>query len=176
MSYATNRERQELGFRQFLETHLKEAKENRNLKNTIKLYGIFVFAIAIMLAFESYRVLGIVLGCSILAILGAYKIIMIISKKKAKNITLPSNIEKVEHIFEEVYESKTYFVGGSVNSMKYEYSDIFKIVEGIEFYYIYINPFTAIPLDKKSVNDIEEFTSFIKGKNVLLKELKINEG
>lgn len=172
MNYSTSKERQEIGFRQFLETHLKESK---NLQSTIKLYAVFVGAIAIMIAFESYRTLGIVFGAIIITILIGYRIIMNISKEKAKKITLPSNIEKVEHVFEDVYINRTYFVGGSVDEGKYEYSDIFKIVEGEEFYYIYINPFTALPLDKQSIDDIEIFTSFIKGKNILLKELKSDE-
>ena len=175
MNYVTTRERQEIGFRQFFETHLKETKENRNLKSIIKLYAVFVAAVAIMIAFESYRTFGIVLGCIIVVILIAYRIIISVSKKKAKNITLPSNIEKVEHVFGDVYENKTYFTGGSVNEGKYEYSEIFKIIEGEEFYYIYINPFTALPLDKQSIDNIEEFISFIKNKNVLLKEIKVNE-
>ena len=175
MNYVTSKERQEVGFRQFLETHLKETRENRSLKSTIKLYVVFAVAIAIMLAFESYRVLGIVLGSVIIGVLIAYRVIMFISKKKAKKITLPDNIEKVEHVFGDIYENKTYFTGGSVNGGKYEYSDIFKIVEGEEFYYIYVNPFTALPLDKQSIDNIEEFTSFIKSKNILFKELKVNE-
>lgn len=171
MNYITNRERQEIGFRQFLKTHIKETRENRDLKSTIKLYAMFVLGISILIAFENYRGFGITLGVLILAVIIGYNIVMFISQKRSKKITLPSNIEKVEHVFGDAYENKIYFIDGSVNESKYEYSDIFKIVEGEEFYYIYINPFTALPLDKQSINNLETFISFVKGKGVLLKGL-----
>lgn len=175
MKYETSRERQEIGFQNFLEVHLKEASLNKNKKSVIKMYIFFVIAIGILFIYPNYRWFAITLTCLVIGIPVFYKIMMSVSKSKAKKTKLPDNIEKIVHVFEYVYEVVTWFKGGSANNVKYEYSEIFKVIESEEFFYVYVNPYSALPLDKQSIDNCEEFISFIKSKNIQFKGLTENE-
>lgn len=172
MLYVTNKERQEIGYRNFLETHLKETAKNKSKKSTIKLYVILVLFSALMFLYQNTRWLGITTIVLSIIVPFAYKLIMRVSKKKAKQITLGETFEKVEHMFSDSYEVRTYYTGEEENVVKYEYSGIFKVVEGEEFFYIYVNPYSAIPLDKQSMEDINGFKSFVINKNIFLSELE----
>ena len=171
MKYTTNKERQEVGYRNFLEVHLKETSRNKSKKSTIKLYVIIVLFAALMFLYESTRWLGITVVVLSILLPVVYKIIMEVSKKKSKNITLPETFDRVEHVFGDTYEVKTYYEGGSENNVKYEYEEIFKVIESEEFFYIYFNAYSAMPLDKQSIEDLNEFKNFIKSKNTIIREM-----
>lgn len=175
MNYVTNKDRQEIGYRSFLEVHLKETAIGKNKKATIKLYVILVLFIALMFAYESTRWIGITTIVLSFTFPLLYKIIMQVSKRKSKSITLPETFDRIEHIFGDTYEVKTYYTGGSENSVKYEYGELFKVIESEEFFYIYVNPYSAMPLDKQSIEDINEFKNFVKNKNIFLRENEKNE-
>jgi len=175
MIFETNKNRQEIGYRNFLEVHLKETSRDKNKKSTIKLYIILALFSAVMIIYPNTRWVGILTIVLTIIIPFVYKFMMHISKKNAKKLTLPETFDRVEHEFGENYELRTYYSGGSENIVKYEYSDIFKIIESEEFFYIYVNPYSAMPLDKQSIENIEEFKLFVRNKGVFLRELSGNE-
>lgn len=175
MNYVTNKERQEIGYRKFLEVHLKETAMEKSIKSTIKLYVILILFSALMIVYKNTRWIGITAIILSIVMPVFYKIMMYISRKKSKKIKLSETLERVEHIFGETYEVKTYFTGGSENSAKYEYSEIFKVIDSEEFFYIYVNPYSAMPLDKQSIDNIDEFINFMKEKNIFIKGITENE-
>ena len=173
MKYETTRERQEIGYRQFFDTNMKENSLNKSKKSTIKTYVALAIIIVVLFVYEPYRWLSITLACSVVVLPIAYKLFMAHTRKKSQNITLDT-IEKVEHNFKEDYELTTYLADGKTSVNNFEYSSIFKIIENEEFFYIYLNAYMAIPLDKSSIADMDEFLNHLNENGVYVKRMNEN--
>ena len=173
MKYETSKDRQEIGIRRFIYVYYKNEFKAGAFKKLIKTYSI-CFAILLMLRFV-FPGLKELIGLVILFLIGMVGLVALIctigliANKKQK---LADNIIAVEHIFEEKYESVVNFKNGSVNKVQFNYDELHKIIEDKEFFFIFINEHNAIPLDKQSIDNIEEFLSFVKNKKIVLKEMK----
>lgn len=173
MRYETGKERQEIGIRRFIYVYYKNELKAGAFKKLIKTYSVcFIILLVLRFVFPGLKELIGLVMLFLIGMVGLVALICAISLIANKKQKLSDNIISVEHIFEEKYESIVNFKNGSVNKAQFNYDELHKIIEDKEFFFIFINEHNAVPLDKQSINNIEEFLEFIKEKKIVIKEMK----
>ena len=104
---------------------------------------------------------GIIIICMILSFLGPY-FKKIADKKLEKN-----NIEKIIYdINEEYIEVDAYLKEGSENKVHYDIKNITKIIVTNNFYFVYINKYNALVIDKNSIDDEKTFFDILRNPKI----------
>lgn len=158
----------------FLKVYYKEELKYGSLRRTIKTYAIcLTILIVFCLTFQSLKeiflmVIYLLLGMVVL-ISGFILLTIFINNKKKDKI----NIDKVEQVFEDKIYINVYLKSGGIENTQYHYSDLKKVVEGKESFYLFLNDSLALPVVKKDI-DREKFIKLMFEKNIVVKEEKKN--
>ena len=158
----------------FLKIYYKEELKHGSLRRTIKTYAICLLILIIFcIAFKGLKdiflmVIYFLIGM-IMLISGFILLTIFINNKKKDKI----NIDKVEQVFNDKIYINAYLKSGGIESTQYNYSDLKKVVEGKESFYLFLNDSLALPVIKKGI-DREEFIKLMFEKNIVVKEDKKN--
>lgn len=176
MNVITSGKRQEEGLQDFLKIYYKEELKYGSLKRFVKTYIIcFLILISFCFIFKGMRELFLPIIYFMLGMVALVSLVILISLKTGKKRLTLNEIDLIEQSFNEKYEITTKFKKGSVEKTSYSYTDILKVIETKEFFYIFLASSVAMPVDKNAFENIDEFKQFIKSKNIIFRESKKNE-
>lgn len=172
MKYETSKERQQIGFQKFSAVHYKSELKEGSLKKMLKMVILcLIILIAFYFIFTELKKLILTFLLFVVCVITLGIIVSLISVYKSKKFKFQDNIVNFTHSFEDKYECSVYYKNGSVDRATFDYSDISKIVESEEFFYIYFKSGTTLPLDKQSVDDIKELKQFLNDRDIEVKGL-----
>ncbi len=104
---------------------------------------------------------GIIILCMILSSLGPYY------KKRTDKKLENNNLEKIIYdINEEYIEVDAYLKEGSENKVHYDIKNITKIIVTNNFYFVYINKYNALVIDKNSIDDEKAFFDILRNPKI----------
>jgi len=104
---------------------------------------------------------GIIILCMVLSFLGPY------FKKRTDKKLENNNLEKIIYdINEEYIEVDTYLKEGSENKAHYDIKNITKIIVTNNFYFVYINKYNALVIDKNSIDNEKTFFDILRNPKI----------
>lgn len=170
MEFEISGEKHFQGVREFITVYYKEELKSGSLKKTIITYSACLLVL-ILLCFLTpgvrelyYYFIGLLLIVVSFIVIGISTNIIVSKKKKFRD-----DISKIVHSYHDSVEITTCFKDYSIDKVQYEYRDIKKIVANKNYLYLFLNDNFAIPVEKSSLDNQDQFILFMKNKGVLIK-------
>lgn len=149
-------------------TNYLNVKKMKNRSIILLVMGVLFIVFGII--DKEMRNLMIVCGSIIIVCCIFLLFAPIINEKNIQKNTKNNSINKIECDVENNVIVKTTFNAGSENVFEYEFKDIEKLKESENFYFMYIDKYSAVPIAKDNIENASEFISVFKKNNVLVEE------
>lgn len=159
--------RYEQGIRDFANVYYKEELKKGTLKNSLFCFVVCIVILGVLsLAFKRQRVF--ILGIIALIFLVYFFVGLVITLSLLLNRKrrIDTRFEKVEQYYGKNVEIVVYFKNGSIEKNQYNYHDFIKLVDGKDFFFLFIQNSVAIPIDKNCIENKEEFINLFISESV----------
>lgn len=141
-------------------------KKIRKSLTMFSLLGVLFIVMGII--DKEMRRLMIICGVIVLVSCILLALTPLINKKAIRKLDQDNKIEKVEIEISDSITIKAFFDGGSINTSQYDFKDIEKLTNRSDYYFIYINKYSAIAINKENVENNADFIQLFKNNNVTI--------